>query len=489
MTLYLKVLGAIFVTFALLSSSMPANAWNCEYKPGDEASILNGHTFKEEMWTTDVVNTSEDGMKHTFTTSFVNFDNFQAFLVAYNKGENGTKVSTLPYQFFGLHYFTPNGTEVFLGSVLAFLMAYNDSYNGTGPGQNHVMDPGLEPVYYIIPWGVGDTDLFKNDKSYIPTVEPIPVKKLGEGEYEFGMTYKNLYAKVIDGNSPFGFWVSMAFPIYLAKFSELTIRYHIKEDKANNKVVAETFYTIGQVDKLWIFGIPVDRSELPDLMGISAVHYVTMFNSVYSTVDNADKSIGDLSAGRTKPVDEIRMKVADQERAFDIGFRGTYDLKDEKNGNAPIATGEQAYNLLLGATLGDKILVGWQAGLSRPIMSTVAYGLSEQIQKDFTGPCDLANRSWQKFSSGSFWYAVAFPKWNGYRVEHDPIMTAYSSLGATEEEPKPAQHACGTKIIAAVSIMGAALVAGRYVIVRRRTERGDLWDRDGPIHIGGRKGR
>jgi len=159
MGLKLTAIGAILVTMIMVSSSFVGATWPPNtYKTGDEKDKLSGHTFKDNYWTTDISNTSADGTVNTFTASYVNDMNVQAFLIAFKTSVKDNKTSTLPYQFFGMHYYTPGGREVFLGAVLAFLMAYNDTWSETlqGAGQDGIPQPDHEKVYYIIPFGVGD---------------------------------------------------------------------------------------------------------------------------------------------------------------------------------------------------------------------------------------------------------------------------------------------------------------------------------------------
>jgi len=414
-----------------------------------------------------VSNTSNDGTTYTFSASYVNYNNVQAFLVAFKTAEKNGSVSTLPYQFFGMHYYTPAGREVFLGAVFAFLMAYNDTHNGTALGQNGVPDPGNEPVYYIVPFGIGDLPQFKNDNSYKPEVSAISVVRNGEGDYTFGISYKNLYAKVIDGNSHAGFWLSLALPLYIAKFSELTVSYHVKMDKTNKVVTSETFYKIGQVTKLWIAGKSVDPKLLNPNWGMAAVHFVTMFVSQYSSVDNANKTIGTLQSGASQRVTGVTMKVANEERAFNIGLRGKFNLIDETNGNTVVKSNQDGLNLLVGARLDDLVLVAWQGALSIGLMSIFAYGLSTQIQKDYTSPYDLVVRGGAKFWGGAFWYAVCFPQWNSYRIEHDPVYTAYTGFSTGTLTPVK-NKVCGGSIILIGAAIAGVSSATTYGVRRKR---------------------
>jgi hypothetical protein len=424
-----------------------------KYEDGDEEEIL-GHSFDEEYWTSSVSNVTENHTT-TFSVSYVNSNDIQAFLIALKDitGTDGGR-GTLPYQLFGLHYFTPKGREVFIGAVFAFLMAYNDT---TG---NNIQDPGNEDVFYIIPFGLGD-----DNGSYAPSTTIHEATKLGEGHYTFGITYNNLFAKIVNGNNPLGFWVSLALPIYHARFSELTVMYDITIDEATGELTAETFYTIGQVEIIRFLGIPVDPSEvLTEDWGISAVHYVSVFASWFKI---SDAETGhEINTGITAPAENISIKVGDDnDRAFDIGYRGTYDLLDEST-TPPTAVEEDkdAYNILLQAKAADLVLIGWQLGFSAGLFSLMSYALSENIQEQYSNPKELRESWWLNYANTAhLWYAVSFPGWQGYRVEHDPTYTAYFGA-ATDDMVDEENGPCASTVI----LVGAAFVPSASVISKKK---------------------
>lgn len=414
---------SVLAMMMLVSSAcaFPPEKWN----KGDEKKIF-GHTFDEEYWTNSTTVKGNSGENITFTASYVNYKNVQAFLFALNKVENSEGTGTIPYQLFGMHYYTPENREVFIGAVLAFLMAFNDTYNGTGPGSNNLPDPGNEKVYYVVPFGVGKT----LNETYPPQVNAIGVQKLGDGHYKFGMQYKNLYAFVVEN-----FLLSALLRTgWIAKFSELTITYEITIG-SNGEVKAETWYTLGEVSKLWavILGIPIEVSPhaLPPKMGISVVHFATVFTSKYQYSSNTTGNT--INTDITAPTQDINIKVGDDsERALNIGFRGTFDLINETTGYV-IKKDQPAYNAIIKAKAVDLFLLAWQLGFSGGIMSIFAYALSDYVQTKYSGPLDLYQRSLQPNNNDGFnamplWYAVSFPQWNGYKVVHDPVYTAYANL-------------------------------------------------------------
>ncbi len=347
---------------------------------------------------------------------------------------------------------------MFIGAVLAFLLAYNDTYNGTGPGANGMPDPGNEPFYYVIPFGVGEA---LDDASYTPVVDALPVQKLGEGHYRFGMRYRNLYAKIIDANNPLAFLLSLQFPLYIAKFSEFTIEYDVTIDPVTGVMKAETFYTLGQVSDLWIWGVHGDRTSISATFGISVVHYVALFTSTYE-VATADSGL-QVDTGIQQVLEEdLSIKIGDRaERALEIGFRGTFDLIDEET-QEPVRQDDPAYNILVAARPGDILLIKWQAAFSLHLMSLFAYGLSKDIRERYDSPTDLVQNGSDDFTKAAFWYAVAFPAWQGYRVEHDPTYTAFLAPVA------PDDGRANLGGFALIGIIGAAAVTAVLFIRRRR---------------------
>jgi hypothetical protein len=419
----LTIMASLTMSIMMLAnaSAFPPATWN----DGDEAAIF-GHTFDEEYWTNSSIEVQNDaGDNLTFSASYVNHEDVQAFLLCLNMIENSNGTGTVPFQLFGMHYRTPEDREVFIAAELAFLMVFDDTYNGTGPGANGLPDPGHEDVLYVVPFGVGAA----LGGEYLPEVNVHAVEKLGEGHYRFGIQYLNLYAFV----SP-NYLASMVLRTgWIAKFSELTVDYEITMDNSTGVVKAETWYTLGEVTELWfiLLGFPIqaDPRDIPDTMGICAVHFVTVFTSKYVGA-SANVTGNVIDPDITSSLDDdIVLKVGDNgERAMQIGTRGTFDLIDESSGLV-VKNDQPALNAIVSAKAVDLLLVAWQLGFGAGAMSVFAYALSDYVQSAYDGPLDLAQRSLlpankDGFNAYPLWYAVSFPQWDGYRVVHDPFYTA-----------------------------------------------------------------
>ncbi len=436
--------------------SAPSIAAPTTWNTGDEKA-WTGHTFTEEMWTADIVNTTQDGGTTTFSASWVDAGSVEAFLIALKSYEKDGNKSTLPYQLFGMHYYSPEGKEVFLGAVFAFLMAFNDTYNASG-GEG-LPNPGNEDTYYVLPFGVAHD--FVNS-SYAPTAEAITAHKIGDGHYQFGISYKNLYAKIIKADSVGEFWVSTLLPLYIMRFSELTVTYDLKVDAAAHTATAETFYTIGEIQQLWVFGHEVNPHNLSANFGIAAVHYGVVFTSDY-TVSNA--TVTNLGPNMDGPTGDLTLRIGASDRFAKIGFRGTYDLFDEQATGEPtlISANNTAYNAIVKARPADRALVSWQHGLSADIFSVFAYATSENIRASHSSPQDLRTKGDANFTGSRFWYAVSFPHFQGYRVVHDPTYDAYFS-----DPVQPRGRLPGFE--APLVVAGVATVAVVSLAARRKRE-------------------
>jgi len=452
----LAILVVLLLCLPTSSAKIPE-----EWEEGDEEEIL-GHTFEEDMWTSERSHT--EGNKTTnFAVSYLNLGKVQAFLVALEEVVEGNKTGVLPYQMFGLHYYNPQGVEVFIGALLAFLMAYDDQNNNSFPDR----DEG-EPVYYIIPFGLDNEKL----EGYEPEVSPIEATKVSDDHYRFGMEYKNLYA-FISQNPVLSAIIKTG---WIAKFSSLKITYDITYDEEAGTLTTETFYTIGQVTELWafLFGLPIeaDPKDLPATMGLAAVHFVTVFASKY-TVTGDETGTAIEPAADYLVEEDIRVGVGtDNGRAFVVGLRGDYDLIDEETGDK-IEKDQDALNILVSPKANDLWTVWWQLGFSGGLFSIFAYALSEQIQEDYSGPRDLATRVFQPanpngFKAYAFWYGVAFPNWRGYKVVHDPTYTAYIGDPVEAKSTSEGTSGCGNAIL----VPGIMLAALPAVVWDRRKKKG-----------------
>jgi hypothetical protein len=228
-----------------------------------------------------------------------------------------------------------------------------------------------------------------------------------------------------------------------------------------------------------VFYWPTDPSEvIKEDMAIAAVHHVTVFASKYRVTTGGSGNT--ISKDETSEVEEIVVDVGDgHERAFKIKPHGTFDLLDESTDPYTMIDADKtAYNIIVRSSFFDVIkailfntLFGASAAISARITAIFGYALSDYIQDRYSSPRDLAEKALNPFNPNgfgaiSFWYAVAFPSWQGYRIEHDPTYVAYFG-GAQEPEADEATGLCASSIL----IVGFAAAPGIAVVEKKRKRR------------------
>jgi hypothetical protein len=308
--------------------------------------------------------------------------------------------------------------------------------------------------------------------TYPPTVTNHQVTKLSEGHYQMGITYTNLYA--IATENPIGTIYYRTGWVF--QFSELTVTYDIQLDAESGTLTAETYYTVGQITALYavILGIPIPAADvhgtIPDNYGVGAVHFTTIFASNYRVVEN--RTGAQLDTGRDQVVTGTIDVESDGERSFSIGLRGDYDLIDETD-DSYIRQGSNATNMVLRAKLNDLLLVAWQLGFSANVFAHMAYGLSAQVRENWATPGYLVADSTKAvgpkgFGAQAFWYGVFFPRWDGYRVVHDPVYTAY--FGEPSDAPIEEEKTPGFELFMAIAAMAGTAVVSISGLTRRKRD-------------------
>jgi hypothetical protein len=357
------------------------------------------------------------------------------------ENENGTQ-STLPYQLFGLHFKTKGGRDIFAGSLLAFLFGFNDT------DDNGIPSPG-ENRFFIIPYGYNEGNV-----SEPVTVEAIPVTKLGDDHYQFGIRYRNLYGRLVSANTEGEFLLTLLLPLFEITFSELTVIYDIQVDVESGEITTETYYTIGQVSDFRFLGIPVpDFHDALEDIGIGVAH----LGIILTTKFYARTAPSTPVSGVDQTIANISTDAQGRNRAFTLSTRGTYDVLNESTEPfTTIDSGLPAVSWILTPEPMDLILLLWQLPISANIFSIFAYAMSDYLQRIFDGPLDVYNHAENVFNTAAFWFGITFPEARGYRVEHDPVYTAFSNIGQSA-------GVFGLVLIASVVLVALIIVVLRVV--------------------------
>ncbi|MFX1562052.1 MAG: hypothetical protein ACFFDP_01960 [Promethearchaeota archaeon] len=463
MSRYAKLFSVAFLGFSILLCSTLSSTYAlppANWIPGAEYYYF-GHTFSEEYWTNDSVMVETANGTAQIISSYVNYDmdngTFQAMLIALGivEDKNGTQF-TLPYQMFGIHFTTTENKDVFIGALLAFLYAFNDTDGNGIPSSG-------EDRWFLVPYG------YNKPNGTEPTVEAVTATKLGDGHYQFGITYRNLYARVVSAESQAAFLLTLFFPVLEVTFSELTIIYDIEVNPVTGEITTETFYTIGQVNEIRLFGLSLPNPhEYLDGIGIGAAHFIVIFTSEYYVEQGSTIPVGATDWN----IANFTTDIGGEHRAFAIGTRGTYDVLNEST--EPYTTlysGLPAYSWILTPKPIDFLLIAWQLPVSADIFCIFAYAMSSYLQDLYDSPLDLYDHASTAFNAAPLWYGIAFPEFDGYRIEHDPVYTAYSNIGSFTVQPGTPKW-WGLVILTGSTLV--VLIALVLVVIRKNGHDKDL---------------
>ena len=67
-------------------------------------------------------------------------------------------------------------------------------------------------------------------------------------------------------------------------------------------------------------------------------------------------------------------------------------------------------------------------------------------------------------SKANYFYIISYPQYSGFRIEHDPVFTAYI---ATSEAPPTSSPSGGSFILIVLVIVVVAIVAALFLLRRK----------------------
>ncbi len=68
-------------------------------------------------------------------------------------------------------------------------------------------------------------------------------------------------------------------------------------------------------------------------------------------------------------------------------------------------------------------------------------------------------------SRANYFYIVAYPEYSGFRIEHDPVFTAYI---ANTETPPSVYSALGVFVVIVIVVAAIAIIAAILILRRNR---------------------
>jgi len=384
MLLMLTLLSSAFVaqshsTMPNASQSAQDIDTNAEYSNGTIGSPLQGLS----LWY-DWVNTS----------------NTQVLFLAYQSYVLNPPVVT----FLGQHYYTENNTEVFVGNTLTAMEVYNDT-NGNGvPDGNWTSEPIFysgEIVYYFYVNSSASFVITPIEKSLINNVP----------HYTWGFRY----------NTIDGFLISPLYALLGAKVKLDFLAFSYDFYVQGNVTYLKTSFDIGKPLEIIPFGSAnvtlngLSLSLLYETTVIAAKPYQTLVNgSPYNSTTTAVSAV---------PTESSEIKVADV-KAYEFLFGQNYTLYRDSQQETYESKTAAVANRTVPTSM--RVSVEWLLSNLEDVLS----GLFPRIS-NLQAAINL------DYSVSSFLYRVCYPKWDGYRIKHDPTYLAYMNASAAVPEIQP----------------------------------------------------
>ncbi|PVX26188.1 MAG: hypothetical protein CW716_06585 [Candidatus Bathyarchaeum sp.] len=364
---------------------------------------------------------------------------------------------TIPIQTTMMHYKSRDGLkDVVTASSFVMLMAFNeteDTIFEQSPDMN-------DTLYASFSLGYDLDDLFANGTKpdLNSKTEVIPLTSSEDGlVWNWGMKYTDLAAlwwkTSIDPENP----SKDPRPIALTIYDELSFTYELRIDPETGEATLSMNYVIGKMRELWVFawlwvipfpfhynstgcyrmnGARISDETIYDFIDSQGIKMSTVnfqatvildhtahFESGGADVQDEDVDVDD---------DIIEAYADDGEKIMDADFttKESYKLF-----NYTLDSTETTYETYQTTTRTCKI-----EGFAKNPIFAVHTSLMRFI------PVVLASMNPELYEQAKdhlldmnyadYFYLTGYPEYSGYRIEHDPTITAYCHLTTSEPAPE-----------------------------------------------------
>lgn len=386
---------------------------------------------------------------------------------------------TIPIQTTMMHYKSNDGLkDVVTASSFVMLLAFNESENTL----IELKPDRADTLYASFSLGYDLNDLFEDSKrpDINSRTEIIPLESSQNGlVWTWGMKYTNLAAfwwkTSIDPKNP----ARDPRPIALTIYDELTFTYKLVIDPESGEATLGMNYTIGRMRDLWVFwwfvflpvtvhynatgcyrlnGQQISEETIHDFLNtqgikMSIVNFqgtVILDHTAYFESQGINVQDNDVDIDSS-----IETFADDGEKILEADFKikesydlYNYTLNDEEN----ISEGYQTFTRTSKiAGFARNPIFGVHTSLLKfiPVVLTEMHPELYEQAKDHLLDMNYAD----------YFYITSYPTYDGYRIEHDPNITAYCYIPTSETEQQAiVPQGAGLLII-------LALIIGLIVIV------------------------
>ncbi len=359
----------------------------------------------------------------------------------------------IPIQTTMMHYQSRDGLkDIVTASSFVMLMAFNETENsifGQSPDKN-------DQLFASFSLGYDLDELFEESKPDLNTkTETIPLTSSADGlTWNWGMKYTDLAAfwwqTSIDPQNPH----RDPRPIALTIYDELTFTYQLDIDPETGEATLSTNYVIGKMRDLWLFQwvlliIPITAHfnatgcYWPNGQKISD-------ETIYQFLDNQQIKMSTVSFQGTV--------ILDHSAYFEAEGVNVHDNEVDVDGSS-IETFQTTTRTTKIAGFATNPIFVVHTSLMRLIPAVMASIDLELYQQAKDHLLDM--------NYADYFYVTSYPEYNGYRIEHDPTITAYCNIQIDEPTPQDTTPTSGNVgiVVLVVALLG---IIGLVLVLKRR---------------------
>jgi hypothetical protein len=348
---------------------------------------------------------------------------------------NGTQIIYLAYQsykypppvttFLGQHYHTGNNTEVFVGNTLTAMEVYNDT-NKNGVPDVDFANRSSELLYNF---AVNSSQSF----------EITPIKKSmidGVPHYAWGIRYNTIDGFLLSENQSTSVTVALDYMAFSYDFYIQGNLSYLKTNFGIGKILHATPFRNGNVT--------LNGLSLSLLYGTTVITPKS-----YAMLVSGEPYNSTTAQNSTKPAESSEIRIEDT-KAYEFMFGQNYTLfRDSQNETCQSKS----------AAVADRSVPG---GVYRSVESLLS-DFESVLSGLFPKISNMQPAINLDYNVSSFLYRVCYPKWDGYKLEHDPTYVAHLNSMTVPEIGPPLMF-----VFIAVALGTVSLIAAMYDLRKTR---------------------
>jgi len=394
---------------------------------------------------------------------------------------------TIPIQTTMMHYKSRDGLkDVVTASSFVMLMGFNETED-TVFEQSPDMD---DTLYASFSLGYDLDELFAgNSKPDLNSkTEVIPLTSTEDGlVWTWGMKYTDLAAlwwkTSIDPNNP----ARDSRPIALTIYDELTFTYELRIDPETGEATLSMNYVIGKMRDLWVFawlwvipfpfhynatgcyrmnGEQISEETIYDFISSQGIKMSTVNFQGTVILDHSayfESSGVDVQDDEVVVDDSLIEAFADDgEKILDADFTTKESYKLFNYTLDPTETAYETYQTTTRTCKIDGFANNPIFAVHTSLMRFIPVVLASMDPELY----EQAKYHLLDMNYADYFYLTAYPEYGGYRIEHDPTLTAYCHLTTSEPPPEDIVPTNSGVFLVILVITLAALAVAVFILKR-----------------------